>query len=92
MIEQLEIVSRLRTAFMWIDRLASEATSARKLIDHLDQAVLAKRFGASLCRKTQMTSPPARCLSASARSGRRRARRAVEGKDRRRRGRILAKR
>jgi type I restriction enzyme S subunit len=35
-------------AFTWIDRLASEATSARKLIDHLDQAVLAKAFRGEL--------------------------------------------
>jgi hypothetical protein len=32
----------------WIDRLASEATSARKLIDPLDQAVLAKTFRGEL--------------------------------------------
>ncbi len=34
----------LESAFTWIDRLAAEAISARKLIDHLDQAVLAKAF------------------------------------------------
>ncbi|WP_287361550.1 hypothetical protein [Mesorhizobium sp.] len=32
----------------WINRLASEATSARKLIDRLDQAVLAKAFRGEL--------------------------------------------
>ena len=46
--EQREIVNRVETAFAWIDRLASEATSARKLIDHLDQAVLAKAFRGEL--------------------------------------------
>jgi type I restriction enzyme, S subunit len=46
--EQHEIVRRIETAFSWIDRLASEATSARKLIDHLDQAVLAKAFRGEL--------------------------------------------
>jgi len=46
--EQREIATRLRTAFAWIDRLAAEATSARKLIDHLDQAVLAKAFRGEL--------------------------------------------
>jgi type I restriction enzyme S subunit len=46
--EQHEIVRRIEIAFAWIDRLASEATSARKLIDHLDQAVLAKAFRGEL--------------------------------------------
>ncbi|WP_179298123.1 restriction endonuclease subunit S [Mesorhizobium carmichaelinearum] len=47
-IDQLEIVDRIRTALTWIDRLASEATSARRLIDHLDQSVLAKAFSGEL--------------------------------------------
>src|SRR5205085_1178350 len=42
--EQDRIVRRIETAFAWIDRLASEATSARKLIDRLDQAILSKAF------------------------------------------------
>jgi len=46
--EQEEISRRVSAAFAWIDRLASEATSARKLIDHLDQAVLAKAFRGEL--------------------------------------------
>lgn len=46
--QQREIVRRIETAFAWIDRLASEATSARKLIDHLGQAVLAKAFSGEL--------------------------------------------
>jgi type I restriction enzyme S subunit len=46
--EQREIVRRIETAFAWIDRLAAEATSARKLIDTLDQAVLAKAFRGEL--------------------------------------------
>jgi type I restriction enzyme S subunit len=46
--EQHEIVRLIEKAFAWIDRLASEATSARKLIDHLDQAVLAKAFRGEL--------------------------------------------
>ncbi len=45
---QLAISRRIETAFAWIDRLASEAKSARKLIDHLDQAVLAKAFRGEL--------------------------------------------
>ena len=39
-----EIGRNIRSAIEWIDHLASETTSARKLIDHLDQAVLAKAF------------------------------------------------
>jgi type I restriction enzyme S subunit len=46
--DQLETVRRLRTAFDWIDRLAYQATSARKLIDRLDQSVLAKAFRGEL--------------------------------------------
>jgi type I restriction enzyme, S subunit len=46
--EQREIARRIGTALSWIDRLASEATSARRLIDRLDQAVLAKAFRGEL--------------------------------------------
>lgn len=46
--EQREIMRRVDSALMWIDRLASEATSARRLIDRLDQAVLAKAFRGEL--------------------------------------------
>jgi type I restriction enzyme, S subunit len=48
LLEQHEIVRRTEKAFNWIDRLASETTNARKLIDHLDQAVLAKAFRGEL--------------------------------------------
>lgn len=48
MLEQKEIVRRVEAAFRWIDRLAVEATSARKLIDKLDLAVLAKAFRGEL--------------------------------------------
>jgi type I restriction enzyme, S subunit len=46
--ERSEIVKRVTAAFSWINRLASEATSARKLIDHLDRALLAKAFRGEL--------------------------------------------
>lgn len=46
--ERSEIVRRIETAFAWIDRLALDATSARKLVDKLDQAVLAKAFRGEL--------------------------------------------
>jgi type I restriction enzyme, S subunit len=46
--KQREIVDRIEKAFSWIDRLATETTNARKLIDHLDQAVMAKAFRGEL--------------------------------------------
>jgi type I restriction enzyme, S subunit len=46
--DQRVIIHRTATALVWIDRLASETTSARKLIDHLDQAVLTKAFRGEL--------------------------------------------
>jgi type I restriction enzyme S subunit len=46
--EQAEILHRIEATFAWIDRLATEATSARKLIDHLNQAILAKAFRGEL--------------------------------------------
>jgi type I restriction enzyme S subunit len=42
--EQGEIVRRIESAFARVDSLAAEATSTRKLIDKLDQAILAKAF------------------------------------------------
>jgi type I restriction enzyme S subunit len=46
--EQNEIVRLIEAAFNWIERLTTEAMSARKLIDHLDQAALAKAFRGEL--------------------------------------------
>lgn len=45
---QLKIAEGIQTAFNWIDRLAIEATSARKLIDTLDKAILSKAFRGEL--------------------------------------------
>lgn len=39
------------------DRLATETTSARKLIDHLDQAVLAKAFRGELVPQDPSDEP-----------------------------------
>ncbi|MGY4617258.1 type I restriction enzyme S subunit [Bradyrhizobium sp. USDA 4472] len=55
--EQQEIGRRIQSAFSWIDRLAAEATSARKLIDHLDQAILAKAFRGELVPQDQNDEP-----------------------------------
>ncbi|KQU73110.1 hypothetical protein ASC75_05480 [Aminobacter sp. DSM 101952] len=55
--EQTEIVRRVENAFTWIDRLASEATSARRLIDRLDQSVLAKAFRGELVPQDPTDEP-----------------------------------
>jgi type I restriction enzyme S subunit len=46
--EQREIVKKNAAAFSWINRLSSESLSARKLIDNLEQAILAKAFQGEL--------------------------------------------
>lgn len=46
--EQREIARRIRSAIDWIDRIAREATSARALLDRLDQTILAKAFRGEL--------------------------------------------
>ncbi|MFN4014234.1 MAG: restriction endonuclease subunit S [Reyranella sp.] len=55
--EQSEIVRRIEHAFTWIDRLAAEATSARKLVDLLDQAILAKAFRGELVPQDPSDEP-----------------------------------
>jgi type I restriction enzyme, S subunit len=55
--EQNKIVSRIEIAFAWIERLVAEATSARKLIDHLDQAILATAFLGELVRQNPNDEP-----------------------------------
>jgi type I restriction enzyme S subunit len=78
--EQREIATRLRTAFAWIDRLASEATSARKLIEHLDQTILAKAFRGELVSQDPNDEPASELLK------RIRAERQAAGPPRRRNG------
>lgn len=55
--EQDEIVRRIEIAFAWIDRLSGEAGNARKLINHLDQAVLAKAFRGELVSQDPNDEP-----------------------------------
>ncbi|MBS7705204.1 restriction endonuclease subunit S [Chelatococcus asaccharovorans] len=55
--EQAEIQIRINAAFAWIDRLAADATSARKLIDGLDQAILAKAFRGELVPQDSNDEP-----------------------------------
>jgi type I restriction enzyme S subunit len=60
--DQRATVSRLRAMFDWIDHLAFEATSARKLIDRLDQAVLAKAFRGELVPQDPADEPASALL------------------------------
>ncbi|MGF7153289.1 restriction endonuclease subunit S [Novosphingobium gossypii] len=55
--EQSEIIGRIQFAFLWIERLTGDATSARKLIDHLDQSVLAKAFKGELVPQDPADEP-----------------------------------
>tara|TARA_R110002124_G_scaffold99593_2_gene245738 strand:- start:2051 stop:3286 length:1236 start_codon:yes stop_codon:yes gene_type:complete len=55
--EQTEIVCRVGRAFTEIDRLASEAAAARRLLDRLDQAVLAKAFRGELVPQDPADEP-----------------------------------
>ena len=54
---QREIVRRIEAAFARINRLAAEAESARKLLDRLDQAVLAKAFRGELAPQDPADEP-----------------------------------
>jgi type I restriction enzyme, S subunit len=60
--EQDEIARRVSLAFAWINRLVAEATSARKLIDHLDQAFLAKAFRGQLVPQDPADEPASKLL------------------------------
>ena len=42
--DQRSAIRKVVRAFAWIDRIALETTGARKLVDHLDQAILTKAF------------------------------------------------
>ena len=60
--EQQEITRRINSAFTWIDRLAADAISAKKLIDHLDQAILAKAFRGELVPQDPADEPASALL------------------------------
>lgn len=55
--EQREVVRLIESAFAEIDRLTAEAASARKLLDRLDQAVLAKAFRGELVPQDPADEP-----------------------------------
>lgn len=55
--EQSRLQDIIEGAFAWIDRLATETTSARRLVDHLDQAILAKAFRGELVPQDPADEP-----------------------------------
>jgi type I restriction enzyme S subunit len=61
--QQRKIANRIDSAFAWIDRVASEATSSRKLIDHLHQAILAKAFRGELVSQDTNDEPASELLT-----------------------------
>ncbi|AVZ26818.1 Type I restriction endonuclease HsdS (plasmid) [Zymomonas mobilis subsp. mobilis] len=60
--EQEEIVRRIERALSWINRITVDATSARKLIDHLEQSVLAKAFRGELAPQDAADEPASALL------------------------------
>jgi len=46
--EQFEIIHRVRTASLWLDRIAAEQSAASRLLSTLDQAALARAFRGEL--------------------------------------------
>jgi len=55
--EQREVVRRIDSAFAEIDRLVAEAAAARRLLDHLDQAILVKAFRGELVPQDPADEP-----------------------------------
>lgn len=55
--EQKEIIRRVRAGLIEIDRLAAESAAARRLLDRLDQAVLAKAFRGELVPQDPTDEP-----------------------------------
>ena len=55
--EQTGIVRRIDAAFAEIDRLTAEAAAARRLLDRLDQAILAKAFRGELVPQDPADEP-----------------------------------
>jgi len=60
--EQVAIVRLIENALGWIERLGSETSGARKLIDHLDQAILAKAFRGELVLQDPNDEPASSLL------------------------------
>ncbi len=61
--EQRDIVRRLESAFAWLDKVAHEHAQATRLLDHLDQALLAKAFRGELVPQDPTDEPAATLLA-----------------------------
>lgn len=61
--EQREIVRRIESAFAWLDKVAHEHAQATRLLDHLDQALLAKAFRGELVPQDPADEPAAALLA-----------------------------
>lgn len=60
--EAVEIVSRIETAFAWLDRIDSDHTSASRLLPKLEGAILAKAFRGELVPQDPNDEPAAMLL------------------------------
>lgn len=60
--EQREIVRRIESAFAKIDGIATDATSASKLLTRLDQAILTKAFRGELVPQDPHDEPAEKLL------------------------------
>ncbi|MBY3614003.1 hypothetical protein [Rhizobium bangladeshense] len=61
--EQHQIVRRIETAFVKIDRLAAEARRALELVGKLDEAILAKAFRGELIPQDESDEPAEHLLA-----------------------------
>lgn len=55
---QDEIIYRIETAFVWLDRITAEHANACRLLPKLDQAILAKAFRGELVPQDQHLTEP----------------------------------
>jgi hypothetical protein len=62
MVTAQAVVERIEIAFRAVDRLTTQATSARTLIDHLDQALLVKAFRGELVPQDPNDEPASALL------------------------------
>ena len=60
--EQLEIVTMIEHAFMWLDKIATERGHASYLLPKLKQAILAKAFRGELVPPDPSDEPAAKLL------------------------------
>ncbi|WKW50724.1 restriction endonuclease subunit S [Rhodomicrobium lacus] len=86
---QAQTVSVIQDKFAWIDRIFLEASRSAALVDHLDQAILAKAFRGQLVPQDPKDEPAsvlleriraAREASEAGKAGRRKATRATAAK------------